>query len=201
LLFDAGVEWSICLNSECVMYTAVSYRAVDAAMSGLHSLISPAEAHGTLTGLLCAGTVNDCDAWLATLLGNADHLGDLSPEDQSLLDALFDATRRVLDEEMYSLDLFLPDEEAPLSARAQALGEWCRGFLYGLGASGSQQTWPQECREIVRDVVEIARLDQDAEGEADEAALMELTEYVRVGAQMLHSELRDSGGEETETLH
>ncbi len=179
------------------MFTDLSYRAADAAMSGLHSLISPAEAHGTLAGLLCAGTVNDCDSWLVAVLGNADHVGDLSAEDHSLLDSLFDATRRVLDEEMYSFDLFLPDDEAPLNERAQALGEWCRGFLYGLGAGGSHQTWPEECKEIVRDLVEIARLDQDAEDEADEAALMELTEYVRVGAQLIHSELRHSGGKKT----
>ena len=183
------------------MFTDLSYRAVDTAISGFHSLVNAAEAHGTLTGLLCAGTVNDCDAWLVTVLGNADHVGNMSTDDHSLLDALFDATRRVLDEEMYSFDLFLPDDEAPLNERAQALGEWCRGFLYGLGAGGSHQTWPEECREIVRDVVEIARLDQDAGDEADEAALMELTEYVRIGAQMIHSELRDADGKETATLH
>lgn len=179
------------------MFTDLSYRAVDTAISGGHSLIDAAEAHGILGGLLCAGTVNDCDAWLVAVLGNADYVGDLSAEDHSLLNALFDATRRVLDKEMYSFDLFLPDDKAPLNERAQALGEWCRGFLYGLGAGGSHQTWPEECREIVQDLVEIARLDQDAEGEANEVALMELTEYVRVGAQLIHSELRNAGGKET----
>ena len=183
------------------MFTDLSYRAVETAISGLHSHISPAEAHGILGGLLCAGTVNDCDAWLAVVLDHADPIGDLAADDHSLLNALFDATRRVLDEQTYSFDLFLPGEEAPLNERAQALGEWCRGFLYGLGAGGNHKTWPQECREIVQDLVEIARVDQDAEGEADEMALMELTEYVRVGAQLIRSELRDTDGKETETLH
>jgi uncharacterized protein YgfB (UPF0149 family) len=69
---------------------------------------------------------------------------------------------------------------------------WCTGFLYGLGTSAADpQRLPGELGEIVRDLTEITRADVDTRDtrEANESALAELVEFVRVGVQLVFDEL------------
>ena len=84
----------------------------------------------------------------------------------------------------------MPGDEDALQGRALALGEWCHGFLQGIGYTGKESGWPDECAEILRDFLEIVRLDPAVAGEADEMAYTELTEYVRIGVQVIHSEFQ-----------
>ena len=98
--------------------------------------------------------------------------------------------------------LLLPEDNAPLVTRAEALGEWCQGFLYGLAAGGLKEDTklPENSQEIMRDMLEISRAsaDEDAEmDEADEIALMELVEYVRTGVLLINEELQPLQGTNT----
>lgn len=146
-----------------------------------------AEAHGVIAGMVCAG---DSDQWLAAIFESRERRELLAAEERDALEGLFYETKRRLEEENFEFDLFLPEEETPLSRRASALADWCKGFLYGVGKAGPQRGLPADCGEILRDLVEISKLDADAEGNEDEEAFAELNEYVRVGVQLIRTELR-----------
>jgi uncharacterized protein YgfB (UPF0149 family) len=74
--------------------------------------------------------------------------------------------------------------------RADALLAWCRGFLGGFGlASGASPPLSEEGGEALADLGRIAgsALDYD-DPDADEDALAEIEEFVRVAALLLHSD-------------
>ena len=107
-----------------------------------------------------------------------------------------------------SFEVLLPGDEQPIAARATALGQWCQGFLYGLGTSAIDDVTrlPGEVGEIVRDLSEITRIGVDGSEslESNEDAYAELVEFVRVGVQLLFEELapyRVSPPAATESLH
>jgi hypothetical protein len=87
----------------------------------------------------------------------------------------------------------LPHEDAPLSEQLAALADWCRGFLVGLSAGGRSdfERLAGDSREIVEDFARIAQADAEGLADAGEDAareLTELTEYVRVGVQLVFDE-------------
>lgn len=148
---------------------------------------SAAEVHGHLSGMLCMDTTTDPAQWLE------DFFGDETPQagdyDRETFEALYRQTRRQLTDIDFSFQLLLPDDHESLDSRAMALGEWCHGFLQGLGYAGDTSVWPGESSEILRDFLEIVRLDAQTAEEADEEAYAELTEYVRVGVQVIQGEI------------
>lgn len=163
-----------------------------------------AEAHGFLSGLLCANDGVQLKDWLAGLFDEEDS-SSLVRIEKIALERLFETTRQLITSDDYDFELFLPDEDEPLSVRATALSEWCRGFVYGLGFGGmdKEAEWQGDSREILQDLVEISRLDSECGGEDDESAFMELNEYVRMGVLLIHRELRGNGQTEAdaEILH
>jgi uncharacterized protein YgfB (UPF0149 family) len=96
----------------------------------------------------------------------------------------------------------LPDDESPLALRADALSQWCQGFLYGLGSgtTGDPGQVSAEAGEIIRDFTDITHVgvDSDEENEENEVAFSEVVEFVRVGVQLLFVELAPARGEEPE---
>jgi uncharacterized protein YgfB (UPF0149 family) len=101
----------------------------------------------------------------------------------------------------------LPGEEAALSARLDALGEWCGSFLAGFAAGvarrgvGSLDDCPEEVREVVRDFAAIAQVDVASAAASDDDAeeeLMELEEFVKVGALLIMSSLDEIDVDETD---
>lgn len=148
---------------------------------------SASEVHGYLSGMLCMDTSTDPAQWLSDFFGEeAPRPGD---RDRETLEALHRQTRQELTDLDFSFELLLPDDEEGLEQRAAALGEWCHGFLQGLGYSGDSASWPGESQEILSDFLEIVRLDTRGTEDTDEEAYAELTEYVRVGVQVIQSEL------------
>ena len=166
----------------------VSFEEVQDALIGSDLSGTAAEAHGLLSGMLCMDVATDCRQWLGDFFG--PELNDIRGEDRLQLDRLYQQTRRQLVDFDFSFEPLLPDDEESLEARAQSLGEWCHGFLQGIGYTGKTSEWPGETTEILRDFLEIVRLDPAAAGEGDETAYTELTEYVRVGVQVIHSEFQ-----------
>jgi uncharacterized protein len=89
----------------------------------------------------------------------------------------------------------LPDDDAPLARRAEALAQWCQGFLYGFGSvAGTQRNLPAQVDEVLKDLTQISRASAgDSEPtDDDEEDYVEIVEYVRVGAQLVHDELLPS---------
>lgn len=148
---------------------------------------SAAEIHGLAAGMLCLEPNTDGVHWLEIL---QDDEIPLSEEAEQPLLSLFSQTRALLDPQQggFDFDLLLPGDDQPLDLRIDALRSWCQGFLYGLGYnSHSQEQWPSECQEILRDLVELTKIDADFEDDSEDnaAALVELHEYVRAAVLMM----------------
>ena len=170
----------------------MAYKACNAILVQSDAELSAAEAHGMATGMLCINEQAESAAWLAELLQNG---GPVIDADKYLLIRLFEETRRLLASEEFEFDLFLPEEDALLTEQVEALIRWCRGFLFGVGSGASASNWPKEVREILKDITEFTKLDVNAEGEEDERALVEITEYLRSAVLLLRDELGDSSSE------
>lgn len=147
-----------------------------------------AQCHATLTGLLCAGPALPAD-WRARVAGGGDDDRGCS----DALDLLEQQLRRELDGDQMAFDLLLPDDSESLDARAEALAQWCQGFLVGLTMGGIEtgKPLPGDVGEVVSDFATLAQAAHEgAAAEEDEQAYAELCEFVRVGAQLVYEELR-----------
>jgi uncharacterized protein YgfB (UPF0149 family) len=165
------------------------YSRIQSSLSASHALTGAAEAHGTLAGALCALVPYRLEDWLAEILPEGTGNGGADPA----LQTLYEATVAALSDRQMEFELLIPADDEPIEERTRALTSWCSGFLYGLGTNGAAdpQRLPGDLGEIVRDLTEITRADVDAtdSAEANESALAELVEFVRVGVQLVFDEL------------
>ena len=167
-----------------------TFNELQRALLQSHALTDAAEAHGTLVGSLCASGCSMED-WLAEILPEGSASGDAADS----LRAVFDATSGALIDTDMSFQPMLPPDEDPIAARTSALGEWCQGFLYGLGVGVAVPDVSElqgEAAEVLRDMTEITHVDVDPadSDESNEAAYAELVEFVRVGVQLLYDQLQ-----------
>jgi hypothetical protein len=154
--------------------------------------------HGSLTGYLCAGGSAGADEWPAALEIEPDPIGSgptargsASTLHNEMLSQLYRDCRAQLDDPDLGFEPLLPAPDAPVETRADALVEWCRGFLGGVGLSGTAtRLLSADANEVLADIGRIAasRFDYD-DAEEDESALSEVLEFVRVGVLLLHTEL------------
>lgn len=163
------------------------YSAFAALLTSSGHTVSPAELHGLLLGRSCAGAGFEIDSWLvdaAELLGAA-------PEDgvRQALIGLQEMVKNELTGVDVTVVLLLPSDDAPLSARAVALGQWCQGFLGGFGLTARDSALSAEAMEVLQDLSAISQvqnaLDESDDGEQD---YMEVMEYLRVAPLLLFSE-------------
>jgi uncharacterized protein YgfB (UPF0149 family) len=179
--------------------TQHSYVEFQRLLAQSHALAEPAEAHGTLAGALCALVPYRLEDWLAEIL--PEGTGMAAPR---ALHLLYESTVSALAGSDMNFELLMPDDDRPLEERTEALSLWCTGFLYGLGTNGTAdpQHLPGDLGEVVRDFTEITRAGVDASDslEANESALAELVEFVRVGVQLLFDELEPLRGRFTPPL-
>lgn len=164
-----------------------------------------AELHGTLTGILCADPAGAEEKWLNLLAEDFDYDTAMTEACEIALGRLFQATRSELESSGMTFYPLLPDDRAPLDARAQALALWCHGFLYGtsMGPLPSESELSAEFNEVMADFAEItkAELDENEDPEQAERAYAELVEFVRVGAQLVFEELRSLSAKPRQLLH
>ncbi len=166
------------------------YKIINTILLKSDAELSAAEAHGTATGMLCADEHADSAQWLVELFRNATPVID---EQKNLLLRLFEETRRLLASDGFEFELFLPEDDTPLKEQVDALKLWCQGFLFGVGFSSSipETEWPDDVREIIKDITEFTKLDNKVSGEEDENAFMEITEYLRSVVVLLRDDLKD----------
>jgi uncharacterized protein YgfB (UPF0149 family) len=169
--------------------TQPDFAEVQRILTQARALSDAAEAHGTLAGALCASSPYNLDDWLAEILAD----GRAAADDTASLRQVFEATFGALGDEAMSFQPLLPADDQPIQTRTGALGEWCHGFLYGLGTAHLQNmaTLQSEVGEILKDFTEITHVDVDPDDgeESNEAAYAELLEFVRVGVQILFEQL------------
>jgi len=164
------------------------YRTIESRLDESRALTDLPEAHGTLTGALCASNAVALQDWLREVFPEG-----VAGAAEGDLHAVFEWTRHVLGNGQMEFAMLLPEDDRPLDERAAALGEWCQGFLYGLGSTPipDVDSLSPEVGELVRDLTAITQLSVDESESADsnEEALAELIEFVRVGVQLLFDEL------------
>lgn len=169
------------------------YDQLNDALQSASCELDPAEFHGQLCGLLCTCDRLELSDWLIVSLPESDP-ATMSPAAHELFQAVLDHSQTAMGSEDFGFQLLLPDDTAGLAARLEALANWCQGFLFGISHAGVAdiEALPGELPEIVEDFLNISRAEdfQLENEEEDEAAYMELVEYVRVGVQLFHEELR-----------
>lgn len=168
--------------------SAELYTQIDRCLATGRALTDVPEAHGTMVGAFCASTAYTLDDWLREVFPEGE-AGAARAE----LQEWFDATAAALRSSDLQFEPLLPDDETPVSDRAAALGQWCQGFLYGLGTNPIPdiERLPAEIGEVVRDLTAITQVSvDDSDGtEANESAYAELVEFVRIGTQLVFDEL------------
>jgi yecA family protein len=172
------------------------------AKAGVDSTL--AEAHGLLCGLLCATKQDVRQRWLEEIFDPEDaNTPAVEACRQPLVDLYIKTLAALRDPEL-DFALLLPGDEQPLKQRTEELVDWCQGFLYGIGLSGTDLNHhlSEEGSEALRDITEITRLDTETaeENEDNEHAFFELTEFVRLAALIIREELMH-GQEAAHDLH
>ena len=160
---------------------------IAAELRALEAGLEPSELHGSLCGYLSGGGRHDRGNWFAQVM--SDPL--LSPPvADGALDRLYVASTRQLESPDFEFELLLPPEDRPVSERGDGLLAWGRGFLGGFGlAAGANPPLSEESQEALADLARIASSDLSYEDpEADEEALEEVAEFVRVAVMLLHSD-------------
>lgn len=172
-----------------------AFASVADALATLTSLGTAAETHGMLVALLSARVKIRESAWVDSLLNEHIEARDTAGQAAyQVLHQLFAVTQTAFQENDFSVTLLLPDDEAPLLDRVEALAEWCQGYLTGLHLLGLaiERNKNETIQAALNDIVEISQANIDAEDEADphsEEHFMELVEFVKAAVLMVAAEL------------
>ena len=172
------------------------------------------QAHGLLCGRISVSGASGATGWVDVVLSETDPHNALRGECESMLESLFATTWRQLVDRQSEFELLLPDDEETTTSRADAMAQWCEGFLHGLVSEKHsdalrERLAAEPLADIIRDMLQITRAAaEEDETEEEENAYAELVEYLRVAAQLTYEELADfrSPDEEvspegSETLH
>lgn len=158
--------------------------------------ISSSELHGVMCGYLCGGAFHEGEMYLRALVvkKKKDHL--LQAAVLSLFE-LYGVSKQYIANVDFEFQLLLPDDSAPLAARAQAFGEWCEGFTQGitLAGIGYEALEEDESQEALQHLFEFAQLDYETLNidEDDEKSLMEVSEYARMAILRLSGDIQAAG--------
>lgn len=181
----------------------IGHDELDDVIAHLRLAISPSELHGSLCGFLAGGGRPGKRPLLEVLHLDAGGV-TVSGTDQTVLDQLVRQSEAELDDPELGFEPLVPADDRPLPERADALVDWCRGFLGGFGLGGPEvhQRLSDEGKEVLRDLGAIASSSLDfGDEDEDEDALIEVHEFVRVGAMLLFTECHIPTRPASGTLH
>jgi uncharacterized protein len=173
---------------------SIKFSDAAAALVSANTVVAIAEAHGCLSGALCANHDYPFARWLDELFDaeNKEPSAEVTAA-RDLLQTLYTETLHALRGDEMSFVPLLPEDEMSLAQRAEGLAQWCQGFLYGFGSAGAgRPKLSAEVDEVLRDFTQLARATagETEPTEEDESDYVEIVEYVRAGVQLVHDELR-----------
>jgi hypothetical protein len=176
-----------------------SYNVVQALLDEMGITTKAAEVHGQLCGMLSSGIFDKATVYIQELIDNVDLMA-FEKEIKQLI-SLVDISLKQLTSATFEFHLLLPDDEAPLQDRAQALSMWCQGYSDALLNSdvNIDSLAHDEVKEAFFHISEIATIDHtySTVTEEDEVAYTEVYEYVRMAAMMLYAEIDAAGGDKS----
>jgi len=174
----------------------IDHDALDAALKRCGANWDAAQSHGLLTGRLAVFGVSAGPDWLLHVLEGTDENNAFRLECTRMLDTLYQATFWQLSERLSEFVPLLPEDDSDTGVRTTAMAHWCEGFLHGLvsaqhGDRLRDRLAAEPLADIIRDMLQITRaaVDDGSDDEANEAAYVELVEYLRVAAQLTYEEL------------
>jgi uncharacterized protein YgfB (UPF0149 family) len=184
--------------------TPVSHAELDATLAQARLGVGASDLHGSLAGYLSGGGRAGPRNFLKALqLESGDaHAGD---QVHAVLERLYRGCLDQLDDPGLGFAPLLPGDDRALDERADALVEWCRGFLGGFGlAGGGGRRLSADGSEILGDFGTIAAAPlavDSAHEDDDERALVEVVEFVRVGTLLLHAEVAAQAPPPADAVH
>jgi yecA family protein len=167
------------------------------------ALVSPSQVHGCLCGLLSAGATFQPEYGLDALADVLDLVayGELA----NRVMQLYTVSGAALRDEEFTFIPLLPDDEVDIVQRAEALADWCNGFLAGFAYEAASEdsassTLSQPSSEALRDIAAFAQaeVDEDETDEDAEGHYTELVEYLRVAVINIFLDNRGEGAESHE---
>lgn len=167
-----------------------NYQAFSDRIGVLNLPVSASELHGVMCGYLCAGAEKAGESYLRALTFHKKEEG--VRDAQMALFQVYTLSQQQINALDFEFQLLLPDDEQPLSERAEAFSQWCEGFTQGLTMAGiDMESFEEESQETLQHIYEFAELDCETLdiSEEDESALMEVSEYTRMAVLRLHSDI------------
>ena len=168
-----------------------NYDFIDEILSHFASPLLAEEIHALACGTLVTGK-SKIALWLTEIFPETE-IGKtfVLAAQQKLLD-LYEHIDQELADSSLPFTLLLPDDEAPLGERVEALSEWCRSFLYGTAiADLDNDALSENSQEMLHDILNITTTTIDfTENEENEQAYQEVIEYIRVGVVFIYEESR-----------
>lgn len=169
-----------------------AYQELQHKLTTANASADASEVHGVICGVIASNQELPV-YWFAELFDQAEE-GDLLVADcRTEIEGLYANTTRQIEGTGLGMQLLLPDDENSLTTRAQAVSQWCQGFLYGVGLSGDafEQQLSDEAREALEDIASFTRMDIDGieESEEEEDALVEITEFIWVASMLIRETL------------
>jgi len=197
------------------MDQAIEHRELDEILNNCGSSWNAGQVHGLLCSRLAVTGAEGATRWFAQILEDIDPNNAQRGECEEVLDSLCATTWRQLVERQSEFNLVLPGDEETLLQRAEAMAQWCEGFLHGLVSEKHSEDLKKRLAaeplaDIIKDMLQITRatIDDDEDEEDNESAFVELQEYLRVAVQLAYEELADFRSseegdlpDESETLH
>ncbi|HAY45725.1 MAG TPA: hypothetical protein DCY55_05520 [Gammaproteobacteria bacterium] len=162
------------------------YQQVADAISLCGSELNPSEWQGLILGSICFHLKTGTEPKLRELMFGARNN---SEEIQPLMELTYSAYRAIMEELLSAediLELMVPDDEESIEYRTESVAAWCQGYTLGLlqKEKFSIDQLPPDAAEFTRDVMDISQASLGEDGQENERALMEVVEFLRVGAQL-----------------
>jgi len=170
------------------------YQQMEEQLKESGALNSPSELHGHLCGRYVVGHHIEGGFGMRIVADYVDlSINELEPAAESLA-GLIEQWVLVMDKDLFSFRLFLPDDNIALISRLDELARWSEGFLSGLASTvgdGEAKIMKEE-QETLADLVEISKIDSEVEdNDENEALYAEVSEYVRLAAFNLFDRFRE----------
>lgn len=179
--------------------TTPTFLALANALENTALILHPSEVHGILTGMLCSPNQSNVQ-WEQLIFKN-----NVTPETKALLHELLEITQHHLKEFLFDFELLMPEDSEALMQRAEGLTLWCQGFLTGLNLvhipiTGREKS---ETTEAINDIIEIAKMKYEdvVASEEDEAAYIELVEYVRMSVIFIYQAYQEADDKKQTESH
>lgn len=168
----------------------VFYRHLTELLADAGALNSVAELQGVLCGYLCGGLRFEPHEWVNLAKDAMDLADDPRADLQDALQSLYAVTLSQLQDDDFALALQMPEDDADLAVRGEALGEWCQGFLAGIGHTGlgQEDSLDEDVLEMLSDLVAISQIDVAEMGDGAESDYFDVAEYVRMVSMKLFME-------------